>query len=336
MKMERHIVIADKDHGLPYSKGLMASSLMVTGLPGPTAFRTAERIESILKESDRYSVSGDDLKDLATTLLAEEGKRYAEIYTKWQQVQELDMPLILLLGGGTGVGKSIAATQLAARLGISRVISTDAVREVLRSAISRDIMPTLHESSFEAGDAMTVVPKGTDPLMLGFQEQVSAVAVGIRALINRAIEEGTDMIIEGAHLVPGFIDPTEAIDVAVLVPVVIRVEDEQLHRSHLHVRGVESSSSRHGRYLASFDKIREIHEYISRAAVEHGVAVVDSYDLDSTLQEIIAIVIEHALATAHRWERDMKGAGSSPTHPPRKAKGRTSRTPSVVGKRRRN
>ena len=40
-----HIVISDREHALPYSKGLMASQVMVTGLSPIRAYQVAEEIE---------------------------------------------------------------------------------------------------------------------------------------------------------------------------------------------------------------------------------------------------------------------------------------------------
>src|SRR5437588_10317758 len=149
------VVIADRDPGLPYSKGLMASRVMVTGLSAFRAYQVAERIEEILMERESPTVSQAELAEVAVSVLAEvAGDRYAKNYTRWQQVERLDLPLVILIGGATGVGKSTIATQLAARLGIVRVVATDAVREVMRAMFSRELMPTLHESSFEAGAAL--------------------------------------------------------------------------------------------------------------------------------------------------------------------------------------
>ena len=78
------------------------------------------------------------------------GDRYAKNYLRWREVESLDVPLVILIGGATGVGKSTIATQLAARMGIVRVVATDAIREVMRSMFSPELMPTLHMSSFEA------------------------------------------------------------------------------------------------------------------------------------------------------------------------------------------
>lgn len=307
----RHIVITDQSHGLPYSKGLMASSLMASGLPATDAFRIAERIERTLTEEGKFEVTSQELRQRAASLLAEVGERFASSYLKWQAVEELDVPLVILLGGATGVGKSTIATQLAARLGITRVISTDAIREVLRSAFSRELMPTLHESSFSAHAALRApLPPATDALLIGFQEQVSAVAVGVKALIARAIEEGTDMIIEGAHVVPGFLDGwEEEFGGAVLVPIVMVVTDEALHQSHFHLRTLETRSSRHDRYLSVFVNIRAIQSHIQQLAAQRDIPVIEAFDLDSTLQQVISLVVEKALA------RVQEGRGATSAAP---------------------
>ena len=78
-------------------------------------------------------------------------------------MERLDVPLVILIGGATGVGKSTIATQLAARLGIVRVVATDAIREVMRSMLSPELMPTLHTSSFHAGHSAARAAQGSRP-----------------------------------------------------------------------------------------------------------------------------------------------------------------------------
>src|SRR6266540_4154925 len=180
-----HIVISDRDHGLPYSKGLMASRVMVTGLAPYRAYQVAERIEDVLLDRSVPSVTSQELNELTTSVLEEvAGERYAKNFLRWQEVERLDIPLVLLIGGATGVGKSTIATQLAARLGIVRVVATDAIREVMRSMFTKELMPTLYTSSFEADSALREAPaRMMDRVVVGFREQTSAVAVGVNALI---------------------------------------------------------------------------------------------------------------------------------------------------------
>ena len=197
-----HIVISDREPGLPFSKGLMASQVMVTGLSPYRAYQVAEAIEDHLRERGFVSITSDELSDVALGVITEiAGDRYAKNFVRWREVERLDVPLVILIGGATGVGKSTIATQLAARLGIVRVVATDAIREVMRSMLSPELMPTLHTSSFHADQALREPPgKSADALLLGFREQTAAVAVGINALIERAATEGTGIIIEGrAH-----------------------------------------------------------------------------------------------------------------------------------------
>ncbi|HWC13326.1 MAG TPA: hypothetical protein VG929_01875 [Actinomycetota bacterium] len=300
-KRRSHIFIAEHEHGLPYSKGLTASSLMATGLPPGRSYAVANKVEQELVELGEPRVPSEKLRDLTLAVLRREaGDEYAEAFIKWQSVAELDIPLIILIAGATGVGKSTIATQLATRLGITRVVSTDAVRQVLRSAFTKEMFPTLYASSFEAGEAVRQpIPHSGDRLIIGFREQAAAVAVGAQALIDRAIEEGTDIILEGAHLVPGFLEAIES-EEAVIVPLLVTIEDEELHRSHFYLRAREPRGRSGERYLAAFKQIRRIQKYMINSAMMRGVPIVEHDDLDNTLSKIIDQVITKALETVER------------------------------------
>jgi 2-phosphoglycerate kinase len=293
----RHIVISDEEHALPYSKGLMASSIMATGLVPARAFHVAERIEERLRERGVPSITRAELSELASEVLVDEvGQRYADSFAKWQVVNRIDRPLIILIGGATGVGKSTVATQLAGRLGITRIIPTDAIREVMRSMFSEELMPTLHTSSFDADHLVRhPLPRNADPVIIGYREQAQAVVVGAQALIRRAVAENTDLILEGAHLVPGFFDPTEFVDAAFVVQLVIAVDDEEAHRSHFLARGHDNRSRPSDRYLEFFENIRKIQRYIKSLALERNVPIVHSYSLDATLAQVIELVVSRAM-----------------------------------------
>ena len=66
-----HIVISDREPGLPYSKGLMASQVMVTGLSPFRAYQVAEEIEDRLRERGSTSLTTDELSQLALEVLTE-------------------------------------------------------------------------------------------------------------------------------------------------------------------------------------------------------------------------------------------------------------------------
>jgi 2-phosphoglycerate kinase len=304
-KRSTHITISDQEPGLPYSKGLTASQVMVTGLSPYRAYQVAEKIEDHLVERGVDSITTEELRTLTARVLRDEaGDRYAKNFVRWQEVSRVDVPLVVMIGGATGVGKSTIATQLAARLGIVRVIPTDAVREVMRGLFSRDLMPTLYTSSFEADSALREPPpRPADQVIVGFREQTAAVAVGIRSLIDRSAVEGTSLVIEGAHLVPGFLDADRLAGV-LPVPVVVTVEDEELHRSHFVARTVDAAARPMERYLTGFPNIRRVQKYIKSQALSHGWPVVASYSLDQTIASIIDLVVERA----EQWTAAREGA----------------------------
>jgi 2-phosphoglycerate kinase len=295
-KRSAHIIVSDQEPGLPYSKGLMASQVMVTGLSPFRSYQVAERIEDVLVEEGRTSITSEELRAVAVQVLEElAGDRYAKNFVRWQDVAALDVPLVVLMGGATGVGKSTIATQIAARLGIVRVVPTDAVREVMRAMFSRELMPTLYTSSFDADTALREPPaRPADPVIVGFREQTAAVSVGVRALMERAAVEGTSVIIEGAHLVPGFLDVPLYAERVVPVPLVVTVDDEELHRSHFAARSADSATRPFERYLENFDNIRRIQKYIKSQALSHGWPIVSSYNLDQTIAAVIDLAVERA------------------------------------------
>jgi 2-phosphoglycerate kinase len=315
-----HVVISDREPGLPYSKGLMASQVMVSGLSPFRAYQVAERIEERLFERGSPSVTSEELHTLAAEVLDDvAGERYAKNFLRWQDVEALDIPLVVLIGGATGVGKSTIATQLAARLGIVRVVATDAIREVMRALFSRELMPTLYTSSFDADSALREPPtRGTDKVVVGFREQTAAVTVGLDALIDRAALEGTSIIIEGAHVVPGFFDLESRKDSILAVPVIVTVDDDDMHRSHFAARSIDAGARPAARYSAGFDNIRRVQRYIKSQALSHGVSVIRNYNLDQALAAVIDLVVQRA---TERTEL-LSATAERPVSPIGAAKGR--------------
>ena len=117
--------------------------------------RTRSRAASATTSPSRGSdvVELDRLEELAVEMLGEvEGREALRQLRRYQELRELDLPIIILVGGATGTGKSTVATEIAYRLGITRVTSTDFIRQTMRAFFSHEFMPSIHYSSFEAGD----------------------------------------------------------------------------------------------------------------------------------------------------------------------------------------
>jgi 2-phosphoglycerate kinase len=306
------ILISDRDSGLPFSKGLLASQIMVTGLSPYRAYQVAEEVEIRLNERRIGALSSDDLAEITLEVVGElAGERYASNYVRWQRVEHLDVPVVILIGGATGVGKSTIATQLAARLGIVRVVATDAIREVMRAMLSPQLMPTLHVSSFQADQVMREPPTSRgDALVMGFREQTAAVSVGINALIERAATEGTSIVIEGAHVVPGFFDTDVHANRIVAVPFIIGVDDEERHRSHFAAREDAVAARPATRYAEGFDGIRRLQGYVKSQALAHGVPVIPNHSFDQTIATVVELVMDKATSLAADRSSAATGTGT--------------------------
>ena len=289
-------MLSDKRHGLPFSKGLLAQSFTATGLAPSGAYAVATAIQDDLRERDETTISINRLRELSAEYLERMvGEDYAVRYLRLRELSKLDRPLIVLIGGTTGVGKSTIATEIAHRLGITRIMSTDSIREVMRGIFTPDLMPAIHDSAFNAWRGLRVpVPQGANPVIVGFREQTAVVTTGVKALIDRAVLEGESLVIEGIHLVPGYLDPS-AFANARMAHLVIGVADEDSHLSHFYIREVQTEGTRPlDRYRQNFANIRVLGDYIEELAREHGIPVIMSHQLDRTVAE----VLEHIVSAA--------------------------------------
>ncbi len=279
--------------GPPYSKGLMARALVAAGVSPVPAYELARRIEADLAARGETSLELDRLQELAVAQLGgEEGADVGRRMRQFRELQALDVPIILLVGGATGTGKSTVATEAAHRLGITRVTSTDFVRQTMRAFFSAEFMPSIHFSSFEAGRATDDRDDG-NPALRGFLEQTRNVLVGVRAAIDRSLEEGWSMVLEGVHLVPGMLPQT--IEGALVAQCVLAIDDEEEHAGHFWIRDASSEGVRPlEKYLDGFDEIRTIQRYIVERAHKAGVPVVDNGNLEQAIRSVIDIVLARA------------------------------------------
>ena len=273
-------------NGLPYSKGLMARALVDAGVGIEPAYLLATQLELDLELTGAQAVELERLEELAAAVLGEvAGARAVNRLRRLAALRALEVPIVLLVGGATGSGKSTVATEVAHRLGITRVTSTDFIRQTIRAYFPAPSMPAVHISSFEAG--------GEE----GFIEQTRSVLVGVEASIERALTEGWSMVIEGVHLVPGLV-PAE-IEGAVLVQAVLRVDDIEAHRTRFYVRDASTGGVRGmAKYLDQMNEIRSLQDCIVDRAERYGVPVIES----SSVERATASLLELVLSSTGRVE----------------------------------
>ena len=264
-------VVVHRGHGLPYSKGLMSQTLSATGLSPQRAFELARAVERRLDDARR----GRRSTWLACARwprrcsLEHEDDGAVRRYRDWHRLDRLDRPLIVMIGGAAGVGKSTLATMLAHRLGITRVIATDVIRQVLRAFFTPEAMPAVHPSAFEMD-------------LDGFREQAEHVDTAVAAIVERACAR--------AHADRGRGRARRA-----------RARSRGELRGAL--RGGRGAAGGRGRgappgpllparaarpaerYLARFDEIRALQAHLVENARAESVAVIDNVGVDDSLRQ---------------------------------------------------
>ena len=225
--------------------------------------------------------------------MEEESPLHAENYLNWMKIRKIDEPLIILIGGVSGVGTSSISYEISRKLGIKSMINTDMIRQVMRKIVSKELSPVIHESSFIAHKALRVTPPlESDIVLAGFKDHVGTVSLGVEAVIERALTEGISIIIEGVHIVPGFIrkDLLEKDNVLMFT---LTLDGEEAHKNRLYSRSRDGWANRPlQKYLDNFDSIRKIQKYFIDQSKIEGIPNINNVDRLTTIEFIINSIAE--------------------------------------------
>jgi len=274
----------------PFSKMVLVRSLRAAGLDMHTAARVAQEVELRLRASHSRSLSSGRLRSAVSAALREGlGPEYVERYLLWHRVKRSSKPLVVLVGGATGVGKSTLSIELANVLEIPHVASTDIIREMMRTMFSADLLPHIHYASYQA-DSVRRFTTGADPMLAGFQEQAALVAVGVKAMISRAIKENSSIIVNGVHIVPGIIDAAEF--ETCITQFLLVLDDASSHRARFGRRQRRAPRRRARDYLRYFPAIRRIQNFLVDRARECGTPTIESHYFEETLDAALNYVTE--------------------------------------------
>ena len=199
-------------------------------------------------------------------------------------------PYVILIGSASGIGKSTISAELAKSLKIKHLIESDFIRAVIRGIIGKEYAPALHSSSYDAYKHIRNKSRyeSYDELVsAGFDDHASYVIPGLEKIIQRAITDYDDIIIEGVHLVPGLIDIEQFIDEANIYFFILS-SDEESHKERFVKRAIQIH--RGGKQLDFFKENRIIHDHLLKQAEINNVNVIETKSIEKTLEKILAII----------------------------------------------
>lgn len=294
-------MIGQPEGPVPFSRGLLSQKLVGTGLDPHAAYEVAHEVWSKLRARPGAFIDEAELRRLErATLVSRHGEAFGQRYDTIDLLARTRRPIIILIGGATGCGKSTLAMEIAYRLGIRKVASTDMIREIMRKLLSPDILPSLHASSYRV---MLPHPQA-DPAIAGFLEQCSRVEVGISASIRRAVLENFHLIVEGVHVVRPEVFAQEFEGKAIIVPIMLATMDRSVLESRFMRRSKEIASERHAkRYLTALDDIMRIQEYILDRADQQDIPIIQNISFDDAANELLGTVTDEIHRIVHEGKR---------------------------------
>lgn len=292
--LPENILVTGHGDGTPFSKGFLSQSLLAAAIDPNDAFDVARDIEAELVRRRLNKIDRHTLRRLAYEALSSRIGPDAGIrYLVWRDYQGRDRPLILLLGGTAGAGKTALAHEVAHRLGVSGVVSTDSIRQIMRIMLSPQLMPSIHVSSYEAHTVLEGPTRsGADAVIEGFRAQASAVCVGVRAMIERAVAENTSLILDGVSIVPGILGVERYREQADVIFLVVATLDASAFRSRFAARGRAARFRAPHQYLEHLDAILRIQDHFLALADAHDVPIVNNESFDRSVLSIIRHVTE--------------------------------------------
>jgi len=199
-------------------------------------------------------------------------------------------PYVILIGSASGIGKSTIAAELAKQLNIKHLIESDFIRAVVRGIIGKEYAPALHSSSYDAYKNLRNKARFEnyeDLVSAGFDEHAAYVIPALEKIIQRAITDYDDIVIEGVHLVPGLIDIEQFKEFANIYFFVLS-SDEDSHKERFVKRAVQIH--RGGKQLDYFKENRIIHDHLLEQAEKNDVVVINTETIEKSMDSILSVI----------------------------------------------
>lgn len=293
-----HQVMIRNDEGQlqPFSGESHAKSMELCGIGHDDARNLSRILGRHLVARNRREINTSYLGRLTyRMLLREVGEKAAQRYLVWSEFNRSGMPLLLLIGGAPGSGKSTIATALASQLDIFRAQSTDMLREVMRMLMPERLLPVLHRSSFEAWRALPDADESSeqqDRVVAGYRSQSELLTVACEAVVQRAVRERVSMVLEGVHIDSSVVRRLEADGDVVVVPIMLGILKQGKLRKRIRGRGGKVPQRRSERYLQNFDAIWQLQSFLLSEADKEQIPIVANEERDSTVSEILSIIAD--------------------------------------------
>ncbi|MFX1483404.1 MAG: hypothetical protein ACFFCP_09465 [Promethearchaeota archaeon] len=284
------------DTSVPYPISVIKGRLRLSGLSDK---EVSEIILSVSKEiASKEKTNEVELLNLIRNCL--EPKKNSvrdsfEILSKYEELRsESDgiPPIVVIIEGASATGKSVIAIELVHDLLATRFISSDTVRQILRSTMSEEKYPELFCHTYQAHQCRQSGPDDLPPVVRGYLAQCDIITPEIVEMTKRILSEGAIGVIEGVHIPPGTLQGLSP----GIVEILIHPNDET-HRamftnkySASKLRTVSKDiETREKEYQAA----RAIQEHMMSLARGSNVHMVEMADFQEATSAVYKIIVSN-------------------------------------------
>lgn len=281
----------------PFSRERHRRHLESSGLTYEQSSSITSSIFDHLMKSARHEISARHLglltyRYLYQVLGAQAARRFLVLVDFFRGKR----PLLLLIGGAPGCGKSEVATEIAHRLEIARTQSTDLLREVMREMIPERLLPVLHTSSFNAWWSLpgrSELAGDHEALVVdGYRAQAELLSVPCEAVIRRTLHEGTSLVLEGVHVHQNLITYIPKDCDAVVVLVMLGILSPERLRERIANRSNQAHHRPAERYLENFEQIWHLQSHLLSEADRWQVPIVVNNNKEQVIRDLMKTVVD--------------------------------------------
>jgi len=292
--------IQDENFWQHHAKALRAAGLEKTKID--------EVIKEVKSRFKKVSLKNEEvIKEIARYVAMNMSPSEAENYRFWIRVYLNHIPIVILLMGVTGTGKTKIAYKLTERLEDVTYVPTDLIREILRSYLPKLKYPFLWKSSYNAWEAFEkpIMSGHNLPdnklVIKGYIAQNQLLFPALNSIVRWACKTGRIVILEGINIDCNTVVSLEKEVAHVLkkkqeciFPFLITIKDEKIHklflkyRSKRPVRPIPFS-----RYKKYYPCIRVIQDFLVSEATKHNILILDGTKKTVELvNEIIGTIVK--------------------------------------------
>ncbi len=289
------VIVHTPTRSTAFSVGIMSHSLEACSINPKLALEGASKVLATIRKTGHKEIDHKSLRKLIYRCLRDHcSEKAADKYLAWRRFQNSGIPLIIMIGGATGTGKSTIAAELAYRLDISRTQSTDMIRQVIRPYLPSQITPTLQYSSFEAWRGLpplssAIQDESNNKVITGFLAQLSSMKPAIETTLQRAFQENEHLILEGVHIVPAELGICDDEKEVVCIQFMLATMDKKSLKKQLKKRIRKQSQYRQSDHEEFIDEIWELQTWLLELADNENVHIVPNVNVEDTIREILEI-----------------------------------------------